>query len=86
MREQWEMCVIHTRYTHSPNNLFRVQFYSPQKSANNEYPIKELDDYICNLLADGWEPYSATIKKESIPVYYFRRCVSGFIEVNPLKP
>ena len=82
MREQWELCVIHTRYTHSLE-VFKVKFFSPQKSVNNEYPIKELDDYICNLLADGWEPFSATIKKESIPVYYFRRRVSGIIEVKP---
>jgi hypothetical protein len=80
MREQWEMCVIQTS-RNQISGRFKVIFYSPQKSVKKDFPIKEEDDYFCNLLADGWEPYSYSMM-ESIPVHCFRRRASGVIEVK----
>lgn len=66
MNEKWEMCVVST----GTNSKLIYSSHGEQKSI---FKSGELGKVICDLLANGWEPFSVDL----IPlIYYFRRRIS----------
>ena len=68
MNEQWEMCIC------SLYDGIRITKYSPQ-GVERETKRGVEDEEICQLLAEGWEPYASAAEIQA-RVLYFRRCIS----------
>jgi hypothetical protein len=77
MTEKWELCRLSKAY---PNFSFKgeVMFYSSSGCQFKEFKPGQYDDQICQLLADGWEPFQVIRIPENdvATVQFFRRRVS----------
>jgi len=62
MNEQWEICslVINTLPQHfiEPDTTVTKKVHSPSGFEATDFMFSEYDQLICDLLADGWEPYN----------------------------
>ena len=75
MNEQWEICTIEFVTIEIPLLMLNKMKFSPTGAERSKLKLGNQEKEICQLLADGWEPYAVT--GEGKFTYCFRRRISG---------